>query len=195
MTALIVNLKPAIDLTDDQFYELCLRNRDLKFERNAQGDLIIMSPTGGESSQREAEVITDLGLWNRQTGLGKVFSSSGGFKLPNGADRAPDAAWVALGRWNALTPTQRQKFPPLCPDFIIEIRSPNDSLSTLQEKMQEYLENGMQLGLLLNPQDRQVEVYRLGQAVEVLANPDRVSCDPTLPGFVLELGRIFELDA
>jgi Uma2 family endonuclease len=190
MTAYVISLKPAIDLTDEQYYALCGNNPELRFERNAAGDLVIMPPVGGDSGGREADVITDLMIWNRQAQLGKVFSSSSGFKLPNGADRSPDAAWVRLDRWTALTPEQQRKFPPLCPDFVVEIRSATDSLIALQEKMQEYISNGAVLGLLINPKGKQVEVYRPGQSVAVLSQPSQVDCNPELPGFVLHLSGI-----
>ncbi len=190
MTTLTLNLDPVIHLTDEQFYQLCQANRDVRFERTAKGKLIIMAPTGGEGGKREADLITDLNLWNRQTELGVVFSSSTGFKLPNGADRSPDAAWVKLERWEALTPEQRRKFPQLAPDFVIELRSASDELKPLQDKMQEYLENGIRLGWLINPQDQQVEIYRLGQATEVLQSPTTLSGEAVLPGFVLNLSQI-----
>lgn len=190
MTAFVVNMKPTIDLDDEQFYQLCRQNPDLKFERSATGELIIMPPTGGESGRRNADLVIDLGLWNRQSGLGIVLDSSTGFKLPNGADRSPDVSWVELSRWEALTPEQREKFPPIAPDFIVELRSRTDSLSSLQEKMQEYQANGVRLGLLINPRDKQVEVYRLGQTTQVLSQPSSVDCGPELPGFVLSLSGI-----
>ncbi len=190
MTSYVICLKPTIDMTDDQFYELCGNNPELMFERNTAGALVIMSPVGGESGGREADVITDLMIWNRQAHLGKVFSSSSGFKLPNGANRSPDAAWVQLDRWNALTPEQQRKFPPLCPDFVVEIRSATDSLTDLQEKMREYISNGAVLGLLVNPKGQQVEIYRPGQAMVLLSQPSQVDCNPELPGFVLNLKGI-----
>jgi Uma2 family endonuclease len=146
MASIVLNLKPFIELSDDQFYELCRIHRELKFERTAQGELVIVTPVGGEGGSREADLIGDLVYWNRRTKLGKVFSSSTCFKLPNGAARSPDAAWVALERWNQLTPEQQKKFPPLCPDFVIELRSESDALEPLQRKMQEYLSNGLRLG-------------------------------------------------
>ncbi len=174
-------------LTDEQFYQLCQNNRELNFERTSKGDLIIMPPVGGESGNREAELIIDLGIWNRQTRLGYTFSSSTVFKLPNGGDRSPDAAWIRRERWEALTPEQRRKFPPIAPDFIIELRSATDELETLRRKMQEYIEAGVQLGWLINPQQQQVEIYRPGQEVEVRNLPTQLSGETLLPGFSLNL--------
>jgi Uma2 family endonuclease len=190
MGSTIVNLKPLFDLTDEAFYQLCRANPEVKFERTARGELVIMSPTGGESGHRNADITIDLGLWNRQTQLGMTFDSSTCFKLPNGADRSPDASWIRLERWEALTLEQRRKFPPLAPDFAVELRSASDDLGTLQAKMLEYIENGVRLGWLINPQDRQVEIYRLGQSVEVLQEPQSLSGEDVLPGFVLHLNRI-----
>jgi Uma2 family endonuclease len=187
MNTVVLNLEPIVHLTDEQFYQLCMTNRDLKLERSARGELIIVSPVGGESGIQEADLITDLNIWNRQTKLGKVFSSSTIFRLPNGADRSPDAAWVRLEFWEALTAEQRQKFPPLMPDFVIELRSKSDRLKPLQDKMQEYLENGMRLGWLINPQERQVEIYRAGIPVEVVQLPALLSGEEVLPGFVLQI--------
>ncbi|HBE32007.1 MAG TPA: hypothetical protein DDW76_22995 [Cyanobacteria bacterium UBA11369] len=190
MTALTLNLD-SIKLTDEQFFQLCQDNRDLRFERNANGDLIIMSPTGGETSNSNAGLTAQLWVWNQQTKQGKVFDSSGGFKLPNGADRSPDASWIPLERWNALTAEERTKFLPLCPDFVIELRSPSDSLKALQQKMQEYLDNGMRLGWLCDRKTRRVEIYRPGQEVEVLENPTILSGEDVLPGFILSLEPIW----
>lgn len=187
MNSFVLNLDPVIHLTDEQFYLLCQANRDLKFERNATGELIIVSPVGGESGIQEADLITDLNVWNRTSGLGKVFSSSTIFKLPNGADRSPDVAWVQLKRWEALTPEQRRQFPPLVPDFVIELRSATDRLKTLQDKMQEYLDNGLRLGWLIDPQSRQVEIYQLEQSVKVALLPAILSGEDVLPGFILQL--------
>ncbi len=187
MNTVVLNLEPILHLTDEQFYQLCMANRDLNLELNATGEVIIMSPVGGESGNQEADLITDLNNWNRQTKLGKVFSSSTIFMLPNGAKRSPDAAWVKLERWEALTSEQRKKFPPLVPDFLIELRSESDRLKPLQEKMQEYRENGLRLGWLINPQDNQVEIYRLGQELEVVSLPALLSGEEILPGFELNL--------
>jgi Uma2 family endonuclease len=187
MNSVVLNLEPVLHLSNEQFYQLCMSNPDLNLERSAKGELIIVPPVGGESGNREAGLITDLEIWNRQTDLGVVFSSSTIFILPNGANRSPDAAWVALERWQGLTQIEREKFPPLCPDFAIELRSRTDSLKTLQEKMQEYLDNGLRLGWLINPQSRQVEIYRLGQPVEIIAIPTKLSGEDVLPGFELQL--------
>lgn len=176
-----------VHLSDEQFYHLCQNNRELKFERTAKGELIIMSPVGGESGNREADLIIDLGIWNRQTGLGYTFSSSTIFKLPNSADRSPDVAWIQRERWQALTPEQRRKFPPIAPDFVIELRSATDDLEMLRSKMQEYMDAGVQLAWLINPQQQQVEIYRQKQDVEVRNLPTQLSCEDVLPGFSLSL--------
>jgi len=191
MTAFILNNPETAPITDEQFYQLCITNRELKLERTAKGDLIIMPPTGGETSKFNSEINLDLGLWNRQTKLGITFDSSGGFKLPNGAERSPDAAWIPLAKWESLTPKQQEKFPPICPDFVIELRSPSDSLKLLQEKMQEYIENGTRLGWLINRKNRQVEIYRQGREKEIVENPTTLSGEDVLPGFVLNLSLIW----
>ncbi len=188
---IVMQLQPVIDLTDDQFYELCQLNRDLRIEQTSLGELIVMPPVGGESGKRNADLTIDLGIWNRSSKLGVVFDSSTGFKLPNGATRSPDVSWVRLERWEAIAPEQRQKFAPLCPDFVIELRSETDSLVALQGKMQEYLENGIRLGWLIDPKTQKVEIYRPGQAVEILQSPKTLSGEDVLPGFVLELEPIF----
>lgn len=191
MTALILKNPENATITDEQFYQLCITNRKLKLERTATGDIIIMPPTGGETSRCNADINLDLGLWNRQTKLGITFDSSGGFQLPNGANYSPDAAWIPLEKWNILTPEQKEKFPPICPDFVIELRSPSDTLKPLQEKMQEYINNGTRLGWLINRQNRQVEIYRQGRDKEILDNPISLSGEDVLPGFVLNLAVIW----
>jgi Uma2 family endonuclease len=178
-----------VALSDEQFYHICQNNRELKFERTTQGDLIIMSPVGGESGNREADLLIDLGIWNRQTGLGFVFSSSTIFKLPNGADRSPDVAWIRREKWLALSQQQRQKFPPLAPDFVIELKSATDKLEALRFKMLEYQEAGVLLGWLINPQQQQVEIYRLQREVEIYNLPAALSGETVLPGFCLRLSR------
>jgi Uma2 family endonuclease len=186
MNTLTLNLD-TVYLTDEQFYELCQNNRELQFERTSRGELIIMSPVGGESGNREADLMIDLGIWNRQTGLGYTFSSSTVFKLPNGANRSPDAAWIQKKRWEVLTPEQRRKFPPIAPDFIVELRSATDDLEMLRDKMREYRDAGVKLGWLINPQQQQVEIYRLGVDVEVRNLPTELSGENLLPGFSLSL--------
>jgi Uma2 family endonuclease len=176
-----------VNFTDEQFYQLCQKNSDLKFERTSTGELIIMPPVGGESGNREAEFIIDLGIWNRQTGLGYTFSSSTIFKLPNGSDRSPDAAWIKKERYSALTPEQKRKFPPIAPDFVIELRSATDDLKTLRQKMQEYMDAGVKLGWLINPQQQQIEIYRLGKDVELRNLPTELLGEEILPGFSLSL--------
>ncbi|HIK55823.1 MAG TPA: Uma2 family endonuclease [Synechococcales cyanobacterium M55_K2018_004] len=183
-----VNLKH-VDLTDEQFYQLCIHNPDLKIERTAKGVLLVMSPVGGENGSQEADFIIDLGIWNRQNKLGKVFSSSTMFKLPGGGDRSPDAAWIERSRWERLPPEQRQKFPPIAPDFVIELRSRTDDLELLREKMQEYMASGVKLGWMFNPQAQQVEIYRQGQEKEVRSLPTELSGETVLPGFVLSVSR------
>lgn len=190
MSLLTLNLD-TVKLSDEQFYEICQNNREFKFERNAKGELIIMSPVGGDSGNREADLIGDLVIWNRQTGLGYTFSSSTIFKLPNGGDRSPDASWISKKRWESLTAEARRKFPPIAPDFVVELRSATDNLKTLQSKMQEYMDAGVQLGWLINPQQQQAEIYRQGQDVEVLNLPAKLSGENILPGFNLTLSRYF----
>ncbi|MEG5162164.1 Uma2 family endonuclease [Microcoleus sp. AT3-A2] len=184
------SIELSINLTDEQFFQLCQNNRDYQFERTASGELIIMPPTGSETSKRNMDLSYQLRAWSRQNNLGVAFDSSGGFTLPNGADRSPDASWVKKERWDALTPEQKDSFAPLCPDFVVELRSRTDSLKKLQEKMQEYIENGAKLGWLIDRQNRRVEIYRPGQDVEILENPATLSGEDVLPGFVLNLEEI-----
>jgi Uma2 family endonuclease len=191
MNALTVSLKSVIDMTDDQFFQLCQNNRELRFERNANGELIIMSPAGGETGNRNGRLNQQLFNWTDADGTGIAFDSSTGFKLPNGADRSPDASWVTLERWNTLNHQQQTKFPPICPDFVIELLSPTDSLKTTQEKMKEYIDNGVRLGILINRKSRQVEIYIPGKEVEVLKSPATVSGEDVLKAFVLNLGMIW----
>jgi Uma2 family endonuclease len=187
MTASTVTLKSGIYLTDEQFDELCLNHPEMQFEQTAKGALIIMSPTGGETGKRNFSLIVQFGNWIEQDGTGFGFDSSTVFKLPSGAKRSPDAAWVKCDRWECLSPKEREGFPPIAPDFVIELRSRTDSLEDLQQKMQEYIDNGARLGWLLNRQDRQVEIYRPGKTVEVLQAPATISGEEVLPGFVLDL--------
>lgn len=191
MTALTLNLNSVIKLTREQFYQLCEENPDLKLERNAQGELIIMPPTGGETGRSNSTINAQIWFWNDQNQLGEVFDSSTGFTLLSGSDRSPDVSWVEKSRWDTLTKEQKEKFIPLCPDFVIEIMSPNDSLKKTQKKMQEYIENGCRLGWLINRKKQEVEIYRPGQDVEVLKFPQTISGENILPGFVLNLQKIW----
>ncbi len=183
----VLNLQSITSLNREQFYQLCLNNPELQLERNRSGELIIMSPVGGESGEKEASLIIDIGNWNRQSKLGKVFSSSTIFSLPNGGDRSPDVAWVALEKWEQLSTKEREGFPPICPDFVIELRSKSDRLTPLQDKMQEYLDSGLRLGWLINPQQKQVEIYRPNQTVEVVNMPVNLSGEDVLPELEMTL--------
>jgi Uma2 family endonuclease len=178
-------------VTHEEFEKLCQDNPDRAFELTASGELIVMPPVGGESGNSELELGGELFVWNRQARLGKIFSSSTVFVLPNGAHRSPDAAWVELSRWDALTPEQRKKFPPLAPDFVIELRSATDRIPPLREKMEEYRANGVRLGLLVNPQNKQVEIYRLGEEPSVLESPTEIDCSEIMPGFILSMSEIW----
>jgi Uma2 family endonuclease len=191
MTALTLNINSIIKLTKEQFYQLCEENPDLKLERNAQGELIIMPPTGGETGRSNVNLILQVASWNEQNQLGEVFDSSTGFTLPSGADRSPDVSWVEKSRWDALTTEQKERFIPLCPDFVIEILSPNDSLKKTQQKMQEYIENGCILGWLLNRKKQEVEISRPGKNVEVLKLPQSLSGENILPGLIVNLQKIW----
>lgn len=188
----VLRMRPALDMSDDELLLLSGQNKDLRIERTAEGDLEVMPPTGGETSNRNIELTTQLHLWAKQNGTGAAFDSNGGFALPNGAMRAPDAAWVRRDRLAELAPEQKRKFLPLCPDFVIELRSPTDSLTYVQGKMDEYIENGARLGWLIDPEERKVHVYQPDEKVRVLENSQEVSGDPVLPGFTLDLRRVWE---
>ena len=187
----IVHLKPVLELTPDRFLELAGINRDLRMELTAEGELIVMPPARSESSDQNAEITMQLRMWAKRDGTGRTFDSSGGFTLPNGAVRSPDASWVERSKWEALTNEQRKKFVPLCPDFVIELRSPTDSLSVLRDKMQEYLDNGARLGWLIDPEQKRVYVYRPRSEAEELHNPEKIPGDPILSGFTLDLREIW----
>lgn len=191
MTTFSLDLKPLLNLTDEEFYDLCRANPEIKFERSRGGHLIIMPPTGGSIGYRNSEVNADLVIWNRQTQLGKVFDSSTCFRLPNGGDRSPDLAWVCQERWDALTPEQQEKFPPLAPDFVLELMSPSDALTDAQAKMEEYRNSGVRLGWLINPKQRCVWIYRQGKALEALDNPVTLSGEEVLPGFCLSTAVVW----
>ncbi|ELR97495.1 Uma2 family endonuclease [Gloeocapsa sp. PCC 73106] len=174
-------------LTDEQFYQLCRKNPDVKLERNAQGEIIIMPPTGGETGKLNAKLISRFVVWNEQTQLGEVFDSSTCFKFPNGANRSPDVSWIKQERWNILTPEEKEKFPPIVPDFVLELMSPSDHLSQTQRKMEEYIEQGVKLGWLINRKNRQVEIYRSERDVEIVESPTMLAGEDILSGFVLDL--------
>ncbi|MDY6785440.1 MAG: Uma2 family endonuclease [Cyanobacteriota bacterium] len=188
---LVLQLSPAIEMTEEQFFEFCQLNRELRIERNARGEMIIMAPAGSESGNKNFSLTVQLGVWVERDGTGIGFDSSAGFTLPNKAVRSPDAAWIRSDRWNALSSEQQCKFAPICPDFVVELRSPSDSLRSLRDKMQEYLDNGALLGWLINRQNHRVYIYRPQQEVEVLDNPARVSGEEILPGFTLDLQAIW----
>ena len=192
MLPLVLRARPALTFSDDEFFEFCRQNRDLRIEQTAGGEWIIMPPTGFETGNRNHEVSRQLGNWARQDDAGIAFDSSTGYILPNGAKRSPDASWVLRSRLAALTPEQKKKFLPLCPDFVIELRSPSDSLTDTQDKMAEYRDNGARLGWLIDAAERQVHIYRPGAEVEILETPASVSADPELPGFILDLAYVWE---
>lgn len=189
---LTLNLPPAWKLTDEEFASLASLNQDLRLELKATGELMIMPPTGGETGERNFELIGQFWGWNRQTKLGKAFDSSTGFRLPNGATRSPDVSWITNERWLALTPEQRKKFLPLCPDFAVELVSDSDDVADTREKMQEYRQNGLRLGWLIAPKTQTVEIYRPNGEVELLQSPLTLSGEDVLPGFTLDLTPIWE---
>jgi Uma2 family endonuclease len=179
-------------VTQEQFVALAIANRDLQLERTAQGELIVNPPTGWQTGERNSSISGELYIWWRNCGEpGKIFDSSTAFILPNGATRSPDASWVSQPRWDTLTPEQTGTFANICPDFVVELRSGSDSLKPLQDKMREYMDNGAKLGWLIDPQNRQVEIYRPRVKIEVLANPTELSGEEVLPGFVLNLRRVW----
>jgi Uma2 family endonuclease len=192
MSSVTLNLKPFLQLNNETFYQLCQANPEVKFERNATGELIVMSPTGGETGNRNIKLSARLENWADSDGTGLAFDSSTMFLLPNGAFRSPDAAWIKLNRWQQLSESERQGFSPICPDFVVELRSPSDSLKTLRDKMEEYKDNGASLGWLIDPIGKQVEIYRLGKAVEILKSPNSLSGENVLPGFILSLRQILD---
>jgi Uma2 family endonuclease len=180
-----------LNLTEDEFFDFCQANRDLRIERSAKGEIIIMSPAGGYSGYRSGESFKQLTVWADQDGTGVAFDSSTGFRLPNGGMRAPDAAWVKLSRLKSLSRREKERFMPLCPDFVIEVASPSDELSDLHEKMEEYRAAGLQLGWLILPSSKQVEIYT-PDAMQTLDSPQAVSADPVLPGFALQLAPVWD---
>ena len=186
-----LQISPAIDMTDDQFFTFCQQNKTYRIERTATGEITIMSPTGSETGNRNFDLIVQLGIWTRQNKTGIGFDSSAGFTLSNGAIKSSDAAWVKLEKWNALTPEQQQKFAPTCPDFVVELRSPSDQLQSLKDKLQEYIDNGVSLGWLIDRKNRRVYIYRPNREVECLDNPATLNGESILPGFVLDLASIW----
>lgn len=187
----ILNLEPIIDLTDEQFFALCQQNPVALIERNAHGEVIIMPPTSSSTGARNAEIIIQLGSWAKRDGTGITFDSSSGFRLPNTAIRAPDASWVSKARLELLNAEDKERFYPLCPDFVLKLRSPTDELGTVQKKMQEYIDNGAQLGWLIDPDARQIHIYRPHLSSEILHEPESIIGDPLLPGFTLDLREIW----
>jgi Uma2 family endonuclease len=186
-----VHLPSLTQMSQEQFYEFCQANPELRIERAATGDVIVMPPAFSDTGNRNMRIAQQVANWADQDGTGEPFDSSSGFTLPNGAVRSPDAAWVKFDRWNALTDEQKSSFAPICPDFVIELRSASDALSSLQAKMQEYIENGASLGFLIDRKNQTVHIYRPERSPEILQNPDRVSADPELPGFVLQMAKIW----
>ena len=190
---IIVYTGPLVkDFTDDEFFEFCQLNQELRIERTAEGDLIIMPPTGGETGIRNFRLIVSFGEWAKRDGRGQAFDSSTAFRLPSGATRSPDLSWMRNERWETLSKEQKRKFPPLCPDFVVELASESDLLAVLKDKIEEYLENGAQLGWLIDPFARKLYIYRPNNPIEVLDDPDTVSGEPLLAGFVFRFKDICE---
>ncbi len=189
---LLLRLEPAIRMSADEFLKLCSQNGDLRLERTSEGDIVVMPPENSETGNTSNDLAVDCGLWARQDGTGLGFGSSAGFTLPNGAVRSPDWSWIRRDRWAALTREERRKFAPICPDFVLELRSPSDSLGYVQAKMQEYIDNGTQLGWLIDPIEQRAYVYRPGTAVHRLDRPDSLSGDSVLPGFILDLRTVWD---
>jgi Uma2 family endonuclease len=188
---MMIDLPWIMPMTEEQFYEFCLANRDLRIERSASGEVIVMPPAFSDTGNRNFNISAQLWNWSELDGTGLGFDSSAGFTLPNGATRSPDAAWIKLERWNALTEKQKASFAPICPDFVIELRSASDTVSSLQKKMEEYIANGTVLGWLIDRQNRQVHIYRPNRKPEILNAPETISGDPELPGFVLVMAKIW----
>lgn len=188
---LTVNFPTLKLISVEELYEFCLANRDLRIERTASGEVIIMSPAFSDTGNRNFKIALQLGKWTEEDGTGEAFDSSAGFTLPNGATRSPDASWIKLERWNALSDEQKASFAPICPDFVVELRSQSDTLSGLKNKMEEYIDNGALLGLLIDRKNRKVYIYRPNQQPEILDNPETVNCEPILPGFVLQMSKIW----
>jgi Uma2 family endonuclease len=187
-----IDLSSVITLTREVFVKLCSANPEMKLERTAKGELVVLSPTGGETGSFNSDINGELCLWNRKFKSGKAFDSSTGFSLPKGSDRSPDTAWISLAKWESLTPDQRRGFLPICPEFLIELLSPSDSWKQGLIKMEEYMDNGCLLGWLISPKLKWVAIYRQGQPVEILDNPQTLDGENVLPNFILEIGNMFE---
>ncbi|MDZ8085698.1 MAG: Uma2 family endonuclease [Nostoc sp. DedQUE12b] len=189
---LVLQIPSSMQMTDEQFFDFCQMNRDLRIERNKFGEISIMPPTGGTTGNRGGNIFGQLWVWSEQNSTGITFDYSTGFKLSTGANRSPDASWIKLERWNSLSPKQQEKFVPICPDFVIELKSPSDNLQTLKEKMEEYMnEPGIQLGWLIDRKQRKVYIYRPGLPEECLNNPASVSGESVLPGFILNMSKVW----
>ena len=189
---LLLQIPSSMKMTDEQFFEFCQINRDLRIERNQYGEISIMPPTGSETGNRNFNIAVQLGVWSEKDGTGICFDSSTGFKLSTGAERSPDVSWIKLERWNTLSEQEQKKFAPICPDFVVELRSPSDNLKPLQEKMEEYMqEPGIKLGWLIDRKHKKVYVYRPQMPVECLENPDSVSGEDVLSGFVLNMSKVW----
>lgn len=191
VSPVVLRLRPVVELTDDQLLELSSLNKDLRLERTAEGELVVLPPTGGETSERNSEINMQLRLFAKRNGSGVAFDSNGGFVLPNGATRSPDASWVKRERLAGLSAEQKKKFLPLCPDFVIELRSPSDPFPKVQAKIDEYLENGAILGWLVDPEERKVHVYQAEVPIRILDNPSELAGVPVLPSFQLDLGQVW----
>lgn len=190
MTTLTLNLNSTLILDDQEFETICKNNQNLNFERNQQGELIIMSPTGSETGGKNWSIAGQLWMWNSQHQLGIGFDSSTGFKLPNGAIRSPDVSWIKKENWNILTREERRKFAPICPDFAVELLSVNDDWDEGKIKMAEYRDNGVKLGWLIDAENKRVAIYRPNKETEILENPATLSGENVLPEFVLDLSDI-----
>lgn len=203
MTSLRVKETPAVPIkldtasflsmtmTDEQFYDFCQKNPELRIEQTAEGEVIVMPPAFSDTGNRNFNIAVEVGIWARQDGTGEGFDSSAGFTLPDGAKRSPDTSWILKNRWNALSPDQKSSFAPICPDFVIELRSSSDKLKSLQNKLQEYIDNGAKLGLLIDRKNRNVHIYRPEQEPQILENPSAVSCSPELPGCSLPMSQVW----
>ena len=191
--SVVVHFEPSkLRMNKEEFFQFCQLNPELRIERTSEGDIIVMAPTGGKTGRQNAKLIARVTNWAEQDGTGQVFDSSTVFSLPNGGDRSPDVSWVRNERWNALSPREQEQFPPLCPDFVVELRSRTDSLKSLKAKMEEYIANGAQLGWLIDPLERKVHVYRVGITAEILNDPETVSGETLLNGFVLEVRSLWD---